>query len=111
MIQDQPKPVLNVFRFPFVAYPSRRRGLSFWGRTPTSSGGKVVGMFQALRGGRWRQAGDRAASKNGVFRGRVGTRYGRNRHGKVRASYAGRASVPFGMRDIPDFAHPPFGTE
>ena len=109
VIQDQPKPVLNVFRFPFVAYPSRRRGLTFWGRTPTSSGGKVV--IQAQRGKRWRKLAVVRAGKNGVFRGRAHTGYGRNHHGKVRAAYRGQTAVPFGMRDIPDFAHPPFGTE
>lgn len=106
--QDQPKPVLNVFRFPFVAYPDGRR-MSFWGRTPTSSGGKVV--IQALRTGHWRKLTALRAGKNGVFRGRVQTAYGHNHSGKVRAHFAHGASVPFAMRGIPDFIHPPFGTE
>jgi hypothetical protein len=106
--QDQPKPVLNVFRFPFVAYPGRR-GMTFWGRTPTSSGGKVT--IQALRGGHWRRLAAVRAGKNGVFRGRVRTGYGRNHSGKVRAHFGRQGSVPFAMRDIPDFIHPPFGTE
>jgi hypothetical protein len=104
--EDQPKAVLDVFRFPFVAYPGAK-GLSFWGRTPTSRSGKVV--IQALREGDWRTVGVARAGKNGVFRGKAGSRYGQNRKGAIRARYREHASVPFAMRGIPDFPQPPFG--
>ena len=106
--QDKPKKVLKAFRFPFVAYP-RSRGISFWGRTPTSGSGKVV--VQALRKGHWRSVAVTRAGENGVFRGTAKTRYGRNHKGKVRARYRKEASIPFAMRGVPDFPQPPFGTE
>jgi hypothetical protein len=106
--QDQPKEVLGVFRFPFVAYP-RKEGLDFWGRTPTSGPGKVV--IQALKKGRWRSVFTTRADEVGIFRGRAPTGYGRDEKGKIRAHFAKRSSVPFAMQGIPDFPLPPFGTE
>lgn len=104
--QDQPKEILFAFRFPFVAYP-RPKGLSFWGRTPTSTPGKVV--IQILRRGHWRKAFVARADEAGIFHGLTGRRYGRNRKGAARAVYQGQISVPFSMRPVPDFPHPPFG--
>jgi hypothetical protein len=106
--QDEPKEVLNVFRFPFVAYPGKK-GLDFWGRTPNSGPGKVV--IQALRHGHWRSVFTTRADEVGIFRGRAPTQYGRNKQGKIRAHFARQNSVPFAMRGIPDFPQPPFGTE
>jgi hypothetical protein len=104
--QDQPKEVLFAFRFPFVAYPGKE-GLSFWGRTPDSGGGKVA--IQVWRKGRWRRAFATHASKQGIFSGTVDSRYGLNRRGTARAVYTGQTSVPFSMRPVKDFRHPPFG--
>lgn len=104
--EDRPKPVLSVFRFPFVAYATKR-GLTFWGRTPTSEPGRVV--IQARRGNGWRRVGVARATKAGVFRGRSGSRYGRGRRGYVRALFKGNDSVPFSMKPVPNFRHPPFG--
>ncbi|HMJ74051.1 MAG TPA: hypothetical protein VK471_11905 [Solirubrobacterales bacterium] len=106
--EDQPKEVLNVFRFPFVAYPTGK-GLDFWGRTPDSGPGKVE--IQALRHGHWRSVFATRAGEVGIFRGRAPTQYGRNKQGKIRAHFGRRNSVPFAMRGIPDFPQPPFGTE
>lgn len=103
--QDQRKRVFYAFRFPFVAYPEKK-GLTFWGRTPTSRRGKVV--IQVRRNG-WETVAVLRASKQGVFRGLAKTGYGRNRHGAARAIYRGEASLPFGMKPVPDFYHPPFG--
>jgi hypothetical protein len=104
--EDQPKEVLGAFHFPFVAYPGEK-GLSFWGRTPTSKNGKVV--IQARHKGQWKTVAITRAGKNGVFRGKAKTQYGRNKKGAVRARYREATSVPFGMREIPDFPLPPFG--
>ena len=106
--QDQPKEVLSVFRFPFVAYP-KAKGLKFWGRTPDGGKGKVA--IQALKNGHWRNVFVARANRVGIFRGKAPTHYGRNEHGKIRALYKGQGSVPFSMRGIPDFFQPPFGTE
>jgi len=104
--EDVPKPILYAYRFPFVAYP-HKKGLNVWGRTPNSSGGKV--LIQIRKRGRWRKAGVVRANAVGIFRGRTKHRYGRNKKGAARALYMGEASVPFSMRPVPDFAHPPFG--
>jgi hypothetical protein len=104
--QDQPKPIFFAFRFPFVAYP-RQGGLFFWGRTPTSERGTVV--IQVLEHGRWRRAAVARAGGAGIFRGLSPRRYGRNLRGAARAVFRGETSLPFGMRPVRDFAHPPFG--
>jgi hypothetical protein len=104
--QDQPKEVLYSFKFPFVAYP-RKQGLYLWGRTPTSTGGRVD--IQTWHGGAWRSAAVVRANKAGIFRGVVNTRYGRNRRGLARAVYHDQRAIPFSMRPVPDFPQPPFG--
>lgn len=106
LAQDEPKEVLYAFRFPFVAYPGRR-GLSFWGRTPTSSGGKVT--IQLWKRSRWRRAFVVRADRVGIFRGLLRKRYGNNKRGLARAVFRGESSVPFSMRPVADFSHPPFG--
>lgn len=104
--QDQPKEILFAYRFPFVAYP-REKGLFFWGRTPSSNKGKVV--IQILKRGHWRKAAVARADEAGIFQGLAPRRYGRNKRGAARAVYTGETSVPFSMRPVPDFPHPPFG--
>jgi hypothetical protein len=106
--QDVPKRVLEAFRFPFVAYPGDK-GLSFWGRTPTSKNGKVV--IQALREGHWHTVATTRAGKNGIFRGMGKTHYGRNHKGAIRARYRKETSAPFAMRGVADFPQAPFGTQ
>jgi hypothetical protein len=104
--QDQPKEVLYAFRFPFVSYPSEK-GLSFWGRTPDSRGGKVA--IQLLRHGHWRTASTARANSSGIFSGTIPSSYGRDKRGRVRAVYNGQGSIPFSMRPVKDFRQSPFG--
>jgi hypothetical protein len=104
--EDRPKKVMYAFRFPFVA-KSSRSGFSFWGRTPTSAGGKVV--IQVQEGRRWRRASVKRADSSGIFNGAVRTSYGRNRQGTVRASYSGETAIPFSLDPIKEFYQPPFG--
>ncbi len=104
--QDRPKPSLRAFRFPFVSY-SRKQGVSYWGRTPTSTPGKVV--IEVHGAGHWRKAAVVRADGSGIFRGKIKTRYGRGRRGTVRAVYRGVKSVPFSLKPVPDFRQPPFG--
>lgn len=106
LAEDRPKRILYAFRFPFVAYP-RKKGLYFWGRTPTSGSGKVI--IQVFKHGHWRRVADVRANKAGIFSGLARQRYGRNRRGAARAVYAGQQSLPFSMRPVPDFVQPPFG--
>jgi hypothetical protein len=104
--QDQPKEVLYAFRFPFVAYPLDK-GLSFWGRTPDSRGGKLA--IQVWKKDHWRRALVTRADESGVFRGLIPSRYGHDKHGRVRAVYRGETSIPFSMRPVKDFYQEPFG--
>jgi hypothetical protein len=104
--QDQPKEVLFAYRFPFVAYPTAK-GLSFWGRTPSSSPGRVA--IQVWNGSRWRTVEVTRADEAGIFRGLSPRRYGRNKRGAARAVFQGGPSVLFSMKPVPDFSHPPFG--
>jgi hypothetical protein len=104
--QDTPKEVLYAFRFPFVSFPGEK-GLSFWGRTPNSTNGRVT--IQIWRGGGWHKVAMIRADASGIFNGRVGSGYGGNKRGSVRAVYHGESSIPFSMRPVLDFRHPPFG--
>ncbi|HYH54613.1 MAG TPA: hypothetical protein VD761_10835 [Solirubrobacterales bacterium] len=106
LAEDQPKPNLYAFRFPFVAYP-QKKGLSFWGRTPTSAGGKV--LIQRKKGKGWRTVRSIKANSVGIFRGTAKTNYGLQKKGYVRARFQGIDSVPFSMKPVPDFYQPPFG--
>lgn len=106
LAQDEPKPVLYAFRFPFVAYPGKT-GLSFWGRTPSSGAGKVT--IQVKDGKRWRKVGAVRAGKDGIFQGLAKTGYGRGRQGFARAHFGRGASPAFSMRPVEEFRHPPFG--
>lgn len=103
---QQPKPLMYAFRFPFIAI---RKGaaLTYWGRTPSSSRGRVV--LEAQIGKRWRRIGVARADRTGIFKGRIRTTYGRTGKGAVRARYGHGTSPAFPMRRVPDFFHPPFG--
>jgi hypothetical protein len=103
---DQPKEFLFAFRFPFVAYPTDK-GVSLWGRTPSSTGGKV--NIQLFRGGSWHHATTVKANSRGIFTGLVPGRYGRSKKGAARAVYGGEISPDFSMRPVKDFRQPPFG--
>ena len=105
--QDQPKPYLAAFRFPFVAYPGKK--LEFWGRTPNGRGGKV--KIELRQNGKWKPAKTLRAGTDGIFRGKVKTQYGKNRKGAARAVVAKQASTAFAMKPVEDFYHPPFGGE
>ena len=104
--EDQPKEVLYAFRFPFVAF-HRKDGLFFWGRTPTSEGGKVA--VQVEKGGHWRSAFVARADSHGMFTDVLPSQYGRSKRGAVRARYLRENSLPFPMRRVGDFRQPPFG--
>jgi hypothetical protein len=90
----RPKPALDAFRFPFVAYPAGRRGrnVSVWGRTPLSDRRAVI-VEQRFKS-RWRRLARLRSDRNGIFRARVPGRGG----GAVRARAGGAAALPFGLK-------------
>jgi hypothetical protein len=103
--EDQPKPFLSAFRFPFVAYPGN--SLSYWGKTPSGRGGKV--KIEILNHGKWKRLATARADKDGIFKGRIKTGYGRNLKGSARARSGKQLTPAFSMRPVKDFYHPPFG--
>lgn len=106
LAERRPKEFVPAFRFPFVAYPGKE-GLLYWGRTPTSTRGKVT--IQTQKGGAWVNAGQARADAHGMFTATLKTHYGRSKKGAVRAVYGGEESAPFPMRPVGDFLQPPFG--
>jgi hypothetical protein len=101
---DSPKPSLEAFRFPFVAFRSGGSA-KVWGRTPPGHAGKVV--VEQLRGRGWRKVKSFRARGSGTFSGRV-RRHGR---GALRARLrdGGEQSVPFSLVRPPDRPVNPFG--
>jgi hypothetical protein len=101
---DRPKPSLQAFRFPFVAFRSGRR-VYVWGRTPTSNRARVI--VQQRVGRRWKRLARLRANRYGIFSRRIRT----SRRGKLRARMAksGEGSISFSLRRPPDLPVNPFG--
>lgn len=106
LAQDTPKPFLQAFRFPFVAYPGKP-ALTYWGRTPAGVRGKV--KIQLQFGKSWKTVATKKTDKNGIFQGKVKTEYGRDKKGAARAVFGKEMAPAFSMRPVKDFYHPPFG--
>jgi hypothetical protein len=104
--EDQPKEVLGSFEFPFTAIAGKA-GLEVWGRTPSSAPGRVA--IQVVRGGNWRTIASLTADQRGVFGTTLKTAYGRNKKGFARAVFGFGTAIPFPMKRVGDFHHPPFG--
>lgn len=102
--QDRTKPAFRAFRFPFVALPENRRVVT-WGRTPTSTRGRVV-LERRFRGG-WTRLAVLRANRHGIFRRTFKMRRG----GSMRARVAtGEISLPFAVKKTRDRRFCPFGT-
>jgi hypothetical protein len=99
---ERPKPALQAFRFPFVAFPNGA-GVTVWGRTPASTALRVTIEQHTTR---WVPLGTVAADANGIFSGTLrphGT-------GPVRARLAdGTSSLGFALTSPPDRFVNPFG--
>jgi hypothetical protein len=106
LAQDRPKRVLRAFRFPFVAFRSKK-GFTFWGRTPTSRRMQVRVQLKNGRGG-FKTVKRVRASGQGIFQGTV-RRRGVRRSGQVRAKTPKGTSLPFAFRFKRDCYQPPFG--
>ena len=89
-----------------VAY-SKRRGATFWGRTPTSKPGRVKIQFR--RKGGWRVVAKTRANGSGIFSGFAKSKALTRKRGQMRAVYRGESSVPFSLKPVKDFYQRPFG--
>jgi len=95
--QDEPKPILQAFRFPFVAYRSAG-GVRFWGRTPSGRSASVA-VEQEFLGG-WNLLGTVQADQYGIVQGRFDT--SSRLPVRARTAVLGETSVPFSLRMVPD---------
>jgi hypothetical protein len=105
--KDRPKRVLKAFKFPFVAF-RQPRGILVWGRTPNSKPGKVSIRFGRSYGKVNRRIKVVRTNRFGVFQSLIRTRLGRNYRGFLTAKH-GKASLPFSLKRVRNFRHPPFG--
>ena len=99
-----PKPYLQGFRFPLVAFP-RGHGVYVWGRTPTSKRGRV--LVQQKSTSRWKTLAVLTSDGAGIFQRTFATAP----RGDVRARLAGTAdfSLPFSLKAVADRIYTPFG--
>jgi len=103
---DEAKPALAAFRFPFVAY-KRGIGISYWGRTPTGTRLRLA-IEQNSRSG-WRRLAVIQSNRYGIFRGTIERRRG-NSAVRVRVLEGGEASLGFSLARPPDRRICPFGS-
>jgi hypothetical protein len=107
LARDRPKPALQAFRFPFVAFAQHAQGrVHVWGRTPSGRRARVL-VEQQFRGG-WKRLGIVQANANGIFQ----ARFASHRTGFVRARTVdrGERAVPFSLARVPDRTFHPFGS-
>ncbi len=104
---DLPKPALRAFRFPFVAFPGRDGKIFYWGRTSAGRPDTVL-VEQSGQGG-WRQVGAMSTNRYGIFSGRIASAASTG-YLRARLANGGDASLPFGLKDVPDQYVCPFGT-
>jgi hypothetical protein len=100
---DQPKPMLAAFLFPFVAFPHRNL-LTVWGRTPDSQPASVA-IEQLSSNGTPALLGTLLAGPNGIFRGTLVTRA----RSDVQARIGSNVSPAFSLTAAPDQIFYPFG--
>jgi hypothetical protein len=101
---DKAKPALNAFRFPFVAFRTRRGRASVWGRAPGAGGAPLV-IEQATRRG-WRTLEKLTTNGLGIFQRKVRLRGSR----PLRARLGdGTTALPFSLHRPRDRTVNPFG--
>jgi hypothetical protein len=106
LLRDRPKPILQAFRFPFVAYPTTMRRLTVWGRTPDSAAHRIV-IQQWVPSGTWRRIGVVHSNGDGIFRSVKVRRIGPC---SVRAALGSDFSAAYSLIEEPDHFYNPFGS-
>jgi hypothetical protein len=107
---DTPKPAAAAFRFPFVAYPSPKRRVLLWGRTPEGVVGSV--SIQWRQGRHWRALATLATDPDGIFSARLTLpREASPTQVLLRAVDLGVGASPsFSLHRPPDIPVTPFGS-
>ena len=103
---DTPKPALQAFRFPFVAYVDKRGGVSIWGRTPTGARGTV--RIEQKRKGGYRKIATVKADGYGIVQRKL--RLPKGRRGAIRARASGGTSAAFSLKVPAEVPVEPFGS-
>jgi hypothetical protein len=99
----RPKPALQAFRFPFVAFRSGKH-VQVWGRAPTTRPLAVV--VEQRAGARWKRLAGLRTRADGIFTGRIATALS----GPLRArAPAAGISVPFTLGPTRNIEVWPFG--
>ena len=104
LAHDTAKPFLQGFRFPFVAFPSNG-SIEVWGRTPTSSAGKV--SIELDVNSKWHRVAVVSANGVGIFTAHLKLS---NTTSSMRARFGDESSLGFGLQAVPDRFVNPFGT-
>lgn len=105
LANDEPRPTLQAFTFPFVAYRSGD-GIFYWGRTPAGRQATVA-VDQADGTGGWTVLGQLTADSAGIFQGRFATTS--MEPVRARTVDLGELSLPFSLRRVPDRFFKSFG--
>jgi hypothetical protein len=100
---DKPKPLLEAFRFPFVA-SANGTSIRYWGRVPPGASRSVV--VQRATSAGWDTVAERHADGYGIFRGAVASTA---MTGRMRAVTGKEGSHPFFVGPVPDRSATPFG--
>jgi hypothetical protein len=96
---DRPKPSMQAFRFPFVAYKRSGNRVLVWGRTPFGRRGRVTIEQKGRKLARLK------TNRNGLFTKTLR----RKGNGDLRARFGRERSVPFSLTEPPDRPGNPFG--
>jgi hypothetical protein len=96
------KPVLTAFRFPFVAYRSKKT-VSVWGRDATSSKVRVAIQRRHGKTGRWRTVGYVVANRGGIFKATLKLKA--SKKDWLRASAAGSGKTLAFSLTVPHYPH------
>jgi hypothetical protein len=103
LAEDSPKPLLEAFRFPVVAFPRSGR-VYVWGRTPLGNRAAVV--VQQCVGSRCRTIGRVRPNGDGIFE----KTFGVASRGSIRGRLAhGETSAAFSLKAVRDRFFNPFG--
>jgi hypothetical protein len=101
--EDRPKPALQAFRFPFVAFRGGKN-VNVWGRTPTSKAALLT-IERPYRGG-WQSVGRVRADSVGIFKLRLKNLKANLLRARL---LSGEASLQFSALPVPDAYYPTFG--
>ena len=99
---DRPKPTLEAFRFPFVAYKKGKKVL-IWGRTPFGKRGKVT--IEQKSGRKFKKLKTLKTNGHGLFTKTLRAKGG----GDLRAKLGKENSIPFSLKVPADRPGNPFG--